>query len=68
MKAIEKRQLLNIQRIVLEQIRECDLKYEGERVKVEKEQNEAVRNLAQKQGWRLDEINVLIQELLELEN
>jgi len=68
MKAIEKRQLINVQRIVLEQMRECDLKYEAERVKVEKDQNDALRNLAQKQGWILDEINILIKELLELNN
>ena len=67
MKALEKRQLQEVQRRVIDQLNKCTAKYEIERAKPENEQNNLFRNLAQQQGWRMEEIRVLIKEILENE-
>ena len=67
MNALEKRQLQEVQRRVMEQMNKMSAKFEIERAKPENEQNHLFRNLAQEQGWRLDEIRILIKEILENE-
>lgn len=67
MNALEKRQLQEVERRVIDQMNKCTAKFEIERAKPENEQNNLYRNLAQEQWRRMEEIWVLIKEILENE-